>query len=386
MEERMKGIYKNLEHAIETENEEETEKLVNLLAKEKGFTEEISMPKNFAREIQKEKGRRIMANKSRVLKVAAASLAAVCALGGTTYAATHWNFDKVQFTDGGIMIVDDKNKDVKVEDSVDGSEPVVKSETVGDETFTTIISGEGAEDIKSVTSTSGIPEDAQKDHKVETLEEQKGTKDTNWSYMVRKLDTSLAYGSDDGKNWEQTGLDKYYYTNYTYDTWEKLRADKVMPVIFDEKAFEGFALDDSKILYKEEQFNFLEKGKQPEEEKEELSYKSYKATYLNGKKKMEIELRHQKDEDFQKIKEEDGATEQIEFIIPSEDGKSENQRHYTTKKNVKYALEDVKKDKKKATFAYLSGNDYSVSLYFTNMSEKEIQNMLDTIDATMLFE
>lgn len=147
MEERMKEINKKLEHAIETENVKETEKFVNLLAKEKGFMEEISMPKDFAKKIQKEKGRRIMANKSRVLKVAAASLAAVCALGGTTYAATHWNFDKVQFTDAGIMIIDDKNKNVKVEDSVDGSEPVIKSETVGDETYTTITSGEGAEDI-----------------------------------------------------------------------------------------------------------------------------------------------------------------------------------------------------------------------------------------------
>lgn len=200
MEERMKGIYKNLEHAIETENEKETEKLVNLLAKEKGFTEEISMPKNFAREIQKEKGRRIMANKSRVLKVAAASLAAVCALGGTTYAATHWNFDKVQFTDSGIMIVDDEKKDVKIEDDFDGSAPVIKSETVGDKTYTTITSGEGAEGagIEEIESLS--PEIEEMEVTNETLDEQKGTKDTNWSYMVKKLATSPSYGSKDGKN------------------------------------------------------------------------------------------------------------------------------------------------------------------------------------------
>ncbi|MBD5089111.1 MAG: hypothetical protein HDT30_09940 [Clostridiales bacterium] len=380
MKERMKGIYKNLEHAIETENEKETEKLVNLLAKEKGFMEEISMPKNFAREIQKEKGRRIMANKSRVLKVAAASLAAVCALGGTTYAATHWNFDKVQFTDAGIMIVDDENKDVKVEDDFDGSAPVIKSETVGDKTYTTITSGEGAEGagIEEIESLS--PEIEEMDVTNETLDEQKGTKDTNWSYMVKKLVTSPGYGSKDGKNWEQTGVDKYYHTDYTYDTWDKLRADKVMPVIFDEKAFEGFALDNSKIRYIEEQLKFLAKGKQAEEETN--SYKTYKATYLNGKKKMEVKLK--KDEDFQKTKEDD--VEMVKFVCDSDDGKSENHRYYTTKKSVKYALGDVTRDNKKATFAYLSGNGYMVSLFFTNMSEKEIQNVLDTIDATMLFE
>lgn len=385
MEERMKGIYKNLEHAIETENEKETEKLVNLLAKEKGFTEEISMPKNFAREIQKEKGRRIMANKSRVLKVAAASLATVCALGGTTYAATHWNFDKVQFTDGGIMIVDDENKDVKVEDNVDGTAQVIKSETVGDKAFTIITSGEDAEGagIEEIEPLS--PEVGQEDATVETLDEQKGTKDTNWSYMVKKLETSPGYGSKDGKNWEQTGVDKYYHTDYTYDTWEKFRADKVMPVIFDEKAFEGFALDNSKILYTEEQTTFLAKGKQPEEEEKGVSYKTYNATYLNGKKEMEISVL--KDEDFQKTKAKEDDVETFTFVgNGSDDGKSENQRHYTTKKNVKYALEDVTRDNKKATFAYLSGNGYSVSLYFTNMSEKEIQNMLDTIDATELLK
>lgn len=175
-------------------------------------------------------------------------------------------------------------------------------------------------------------------------------------------------------------MDKYYHTDYTYDTWDKLRADKVMPVIFDEKAFEGFALDNSKIRYIEEQLKFLAKGKQAEEETN--SYKTYKATYLNGKKKMEVKL--QKDEDFQKTKEDDVET--VKFVCDSDDGKSENHRYYTTKKSVKYALGDVTRDNKKATFAYLSGNGYMVSLFFTNMSEKEIQNVLDTIDATMLFE
>lgn len=385
MEERMKEINKKLEHAIETENEKETENLVNLLAKEKGFMEEISMPKNFAKKIQKEKGRRIMANKSRVLKVAAASLAAVCALGGTTYAATHWNFDKVQFTDAGIMIVDDENKDVKVEDNVDISTKSINSKTVGDTTYSTIISGEGAKDSPETNSAiSEPPEIKGEDCKLETLKEQKGTKDTNWSYMVKKLRTTTGYGSVDGKNWEQTGWDKYYYTDYTYDTWEKFRADKVMPVVFNEKAFEGFALDDSNILYKEEQFKFLEKGKQSGEEEEIAAYKSYAATYLNGKKKMEIELRES--EDYKEMKE-DNTAEYVKFVgAPSDDGTSENQRHYTTKKNVKYALEDITRDKKKATFAYLSGNGYDISVIFTNMSEQEIHNVLDTIDATELLK
>lgn len=384
MEERVKEINKKLEHAIETENEKEAESLVNLLAKEKGFVEEVSMPKNFAKEIQREKGRRIMANKSRVLKVAAASLAAVCVLGGTTYAATHWNFDKVQFTDAGIMLVGGENTDVKVEDSVDGSAPVIKSETVGDKTYTTITSGEGedAEDIKSFSPEA--PKGGLEEPTVEVLEEQKGTKDTNWSYMVKKLETTPGYGSDDGKNWTQNGVDKCYYTDYTYDTWEKFRADKVMPVIFNEKAFEGYTLDDSKILYEEGQSKFLDKEKQPEKEEEISSYKSYEATYLDEKKKMEIKL--EKNEAFQKIKEEADAAETHHLIIASEDGKSENQRYYTTKKNVKYALEDVKRNNKKATFAYLSGNGYMVSLFFTNMSEQEIHNVLDTIDATELLK
>lgn len=35
---------------------------------------------------------------------------------------------------------------------------------------------------------------------METLKEQKGTKDTNWSYMVKKLRTTPGYKTDDGKN------------------------------------------------------------------------------------------------------------------------------------------------------------------------------------------
>ena len=74
------------------------------------------------------------------------------------------------------------------------------------------------------------------------------------------------------------------------------------------------------------------------------------------------------------------------IVISSEDGKSENQRFYTTEDNVKYALEDVKRNGGKSTFAYLSGNGSSIYIFFTNMTEKEIEYVLDHIDPTVLLE
>ena len=115
MEERLKEIYRNLEEAIATENETEAEKLVDLLAEEKGMTEEISMPKDFVKQIRRKEGRKVMAGKGRMLKAAAAGLATVCAIGGTAYAATHWNFDEVQFTDSGVMAIESGNKTTEIQ-------------------------------------------------------------------------------------------------------------------------------------------------------------------------------------------------------------------------------------------------------------------------------
>jgi len=93
MEENKNEIYRNLHDAIETENVEETEKLVNLLTEEFGMTEEIKMPEDFVAKIKRKDEKNTMRTKKRMLKAAAAGLVAVCALGGKhTYAATHWNF------------------------------------------------------------------------------------------------------------------------------------------------------------------------------------------------------------------------------------------------------------------------------------------------------
>lgn len=369
MEERMKEIYKDLEHAIEMEQEEEAEKLVNVLAKEKGMTEEISMPKDFVKQIQRREGRKVMSNKGRILKVAAASLSIVCALGGTTYAATHWNFDDIRFTDSGIMTIESGKKDGEIKIYEDGNgKTSIEQYGNGDSnvTKTEIVTDGKSEDVETFAIAGGLEEP-----KVQILEEQEGNQDTNWSHKVTKLETAPTYSSDDGKEWKKDGESKYQYTNYTYDTWEKLRADKVMPDIFSEKAFEGYELDDSKLVYQEGHTDA----------KEKITEKSLEAVYLNGKKKMELKLGIDK---MQEELGEDAIT--VNSVISSEDGKSENQRFYTTKENVKYALEDVKRNGTKSTFAYLSGNGCSIAIFFTDMSEKEIQTVLESIDATALLE
>ena len=141
------------------------------------------------------------------------------------------------------------------------------------------------------------------------IEEQDGTKDTNWSHKVTELETSPMYISDDGENWEKDGESKYQYTSYTYDTWEKLHADEVMPNIFSEKTFEGFALDDTKIIYKE--------GYQ--DAKEEMTEQYLDASYTNGKKKIEANLRVEKvtqetEEEIENVLEHIDATVLLEEV------------------------------------------------------------------------
>lgn len=375
MEERLKEIYRNLEEAIATENETEAEKLVDLLAEEKGMTEEISMPKDFVKQIRRKEGRKVMAGKGRMLKAAAAGLATVCAIGGTAYAATHWNFDEVQFTDSGVMAIESGNKTTEIQFGKGDEGNIVVSEygengEITEETD--IITGENVDgkegEVEESSEFSRVGSLEEPD--IQVIEEQDGTKDTNWSHKVTELVTTPTYRSDDGVNWEKDEESKYQYTSYMYDTWDKLRAEKVMPNIFSEKTFEGFALEDS-IIYKE--------GYQ--DAKEEMTEQYLDASYTNGKKKIEANLRVEKV--TQETEEEECA---ISTVIASDDGKAENQRFYTTKEKVKYALEDVTRNGGKSTFAYLSGNGCAVSLFFTNMTEEEIENVLEHIDATVLLE
>lgn len=386
MEEKMKKVYKDLEHAIETENEEETEKLVNLLAKEKGMTEEIAMPKDFVKQIQRKEGRKIMADKRRILKVVAAGMAAVFAIGGTTYAATHLEFDDLRFVGSGVVAItgDSKDTDIQIYENEDGRNITVSEYEYGEDgnvvsqsAYNATASEETDSENKSVLSDKDredtlIREAKLEESEIQVIEEQEGTKDTNWSHKVTKLEITPLYSSDDGKNWEKSEESKYRYTAYTYDTWKNFNADKVMPDIINEKAFEGFTLDDSKIVYTE---GYMDA-------KEDMTNQSLEAIYLNGNKK--IELNYDIDKDLQQTGE--NSVSVVSMIIDSDDGKVENQRFYTTKKNVKYALQDVKRDGKKSTSAYLSGNGNSIHVFFTNMSETEIHNILDNIDATALLE
>lgn len=342
MEENKNEIYRNLHDAIETENVEETEKLVNLLTEDFGMTEEIKMPEDFVSQIKRKDEKNTMRTKKRMLKAAAAGFVAVCALGGTTYAATHWNFDKVHFSDNGFIAGD-----------VDEDTAVVIQDSLAEETTNT--------DTNESSS--------------EVLEDIDGTDDTNWVHKQTSLETDTRYIFDEKGNTQQE-MFTYKSIDYTYDCMEKLRADNVLPDIFTDRLLKNFSLTDDKITYTE---------LYQEETSKDLTSQNLTASYRSGKKKMELFLN--KDYMYQEALSNDDATviSSYNFVSDGEQT-AENQRYYTTKSNVEFALEDVTSDGNTHTIAYLSGNGYTLSIDFYHMSEQEINQALEQVDAPLLLE
>lgn len=384
MKERLEEVYKDLEQAVENQEEEKTERLVNLLAEEKGFTEEIRMPKDFTKQLQSKKGRKVMAKKSNMVKAAAAGLAAVCALGGTAYAATHWDFNEAKFTPSGIMSVNKKNQDENVKVTTEDGGIAVSQDGV-----------ESQDDTKTqvATTTILVDDDSSKeqagDENTEVLEEQNGTKETNWSYKKVELAKSPIYageGTEAGQEeTKEIGESQVKTTTYTYDSWEKLMADKVLPDFWNEKAVKGYSLDESKITSKEYKYSSEYEKAEDTKQREDSTIKSVSAAYKKGDKKIELNCMKE-DYSFPDIEEEDAEYTSVSSLMTTDGQTIENQYYYTTKNQVKYALQDVKKGSEENTTAFLSGNGYTVTITFTNLPEDEMHQVLENINATALLE
>lgn len=346
MEENKNEIYRNLHDAIETENVEETEKLVNLLTEEFGMTEEIKMPEDFVSQIKRKDEKNTMRTKKRMLKAAAAGLVAVCALGGTTYAATHWNFDKVHFTDNGFIT------------GVDEDTSVVMYDTLAEEIANT--------DTNVTYSSDDV-------NSSEVLEDIDGSKDTNWIHKRTSLITNTGYicnGEEDAQKEDFS----YKSIDYTYDSMEKLREDKVLPDIFTDDLLKDFSLTDDQITYTE--------SYQVKDEK--LTSQNLTATYRSGKKQMDFFLNM--DSMYKESLNNDAAVISSYDFVSDGEQTAKNQRYYTTKNNVEFALEDVTSDGNTHTIAYLSGNGYTLTIDFYQISEQEIHETLEQINATLLLE
>lgn len=368
MEENKNEIYRNLHDAIETENVEETEKLVNLLTKELGMTEEIEMPKDFVSQIKRKDEKNNMRTKKRVLKAAAAGLVAVCALGGTTYAATHWNFDKVHFTDNGF-ITGDVDEDVEI--AMNNIAETAGTENNDTNRSTNVFTEISSDEMGTKDSNVTYSNDAE--NTSEVLEDVDGTKDTNWVHKRASLETNTEYICDEEGNTQEEKF-TYKLIDYTYDSMEKLRADKVLPDIFTDDLLKDFSLTDDQITYTESYPS----------DNEKLTSQNLTATYRSRKKQMDFFLNM--DSMYKESLDNDAAVVSS-YSIVSEEGKAvENQRYYTTKDNVEFALEDIASDGNTHTTAYLSGNGYTLTIDFYQMSEQEIHETLEQIDATLLLE
>lgn len=368
MEENQHEIYRNLHDAIETENVEETEKLVNLLTEQLGMTEEIEMPKDFVSQIKRKDEKNNMRTRKRIVKAAAAGLVAVCALGGTTYAATHWNFDKVHFTDSGFITGDvDEDIEIAMHNAAETEGTENNDTNTGLNVFTEDSSGE------MVAKDSYVSYSNDAESQSEVLEDVDGTKDTNWVHKRTSLETNTEFICDEEGNTQREKC-TYKSIDYTYDSMEKLRADKVFPDIFTNDLLKDFSLTDNQITYTESY----------PDDNETLICQNLTATYCSGKKQMDLFL--SMDSMYKEFMDNDAA-KASSCTIFSEQGKAvENQRYYTTKNNVEFALEDIASDGDTHTIAYLSGNGYTLTITFYHMSEQKINEALEQIDATLLLE
>ncbi len=313
------ALKKVINQEIENENYEKADELVQKLCELQGLHMEGGMPEAFVFKLkQKEKERKRMSIRRNVIK-AAACILFLSISGGTVYAAVQ-HFRNVEHMKYGL-------------------ETGITEKEATDEST-----------VSSMT-TEKLPE---KEDKVEVITEEKGDESTAWiTKEVRQREYS-GYISDDGINWREDEPHIIEETEYSYTDYSTACKDNDIAELFTT----SYKQNGNTAVIQEVVQGVFNQVK---------LVSSFE--YKNGKFKVE----ESKDLEW------DNSKEMENLLITSTEPVT-NQREYTSLQGYTFKLSDDNETGIVRTTTLISYNEYNVILSFTDLSDQEIYEILDTIN------
>lgn len=319
-----------IEHEINNGNVNETQKLVDQFCESQDFNEAVKLPENFIIKLEQAERRKKMMRRNHLCKVIAIAAVVVCFAGGTVYATTNF-FQKVKHTEYGLTTVDELDE----QESIQSLKSAIESKK------TMSAQGEGLKVIETVD----------------------GDANTNW---IQKITSERpCVQSEDGINWIKVDGESDREVKYLYDNFEYALADSLLPKVFSDTLLQKLSLTDN-ASYNELYF----------EQKEKIDVKELSADLLFDESgKIHVEM-------SSSLSMHKGDAH--DFYISTGTEKATNQRNYVTKIGVEYALCDNEEDGVTSTTTLLVYGKYVLILKFTDMTENQIHEFLEELDATVL--
>ncbi len=344
-----------IEYEILKGNVEETQKLIDQYCEFQGFNEVIKLPDNFIDNLIQSERRKKMMRRKQLFKTVVAAVIVLCFMGGSAYAATNY-FTKVKHIDHGLATEKAAVKSGQSNDTnLAAEEAAVKSSQSNDVNFT-------AEDTAQIREAMSILGDSWK-----VIEKVSGNDNTKWIQKITREDVSPSYISDDGINWTRSEDKGTLAVEYLYDIYSYALADSILPNVLSDKIIEDLSLVNG--------ISYLEYHA---EQQEDITGKELSADFKYGNSGIvHFDLKSD-------LKLKDG--EETESVVITGIGKATNQRYYTTKSGVEYALSDNTNDGITNTTTFITSGRYLLILQFTDITDDQIHEILEAIDTSALLQ
>lgn len=311
-------LKKQIDLEIEKGDFEKVDSLTRTLCEIQGLDTDHEMPKLFIYKIKaKERIEKSMNSKKSIAKVAAALLLTIGVSGGVVHGASLY-FKNVEHTEYGLTT---GNKYIATEDVNDSIENTKLSEN---------------------------------NEEVKIISREKGNDDVLWTTKEVRQETSIGFKSDDGIDWEEDTPDTVDITEYSYKYYSQAIQDTDFKGLF-VKSYE----QDGDSIYTQ----YSHKVKNTNDRDNLIS--NFK--YNNGNFKV----------DESRVLDWDG-TELNTVVISSTEGVT-NQREYISKDGHVFKLSDDNETGELRTTVLVSYDEYTAIITFTELSDKEIHEILDTI-------
>lgn len=326
-------LKEKINQEIDKQDYEKADVLIDKLCKMQGLDGDAEMPKTFIVDIRRKgKVKKAMNIKKNMVKAAVVILALGIS-GGTVFAATQhfrsvWQFDYGLAT-GGL--------ETSIEKKVDMSNIIVEDTNIA------------SEDVEQGDEYDGKLKDF---YKETLIYSENGSNDAAWAKKEVYKVTDRNYESDDGESWKVGKLEEGTLTRYIYKDYVAACKENGFINLFT-KTY-GQAED---VIYSEYQYEEVE----TEHHVIESNFQ-----YKGGKFKVE-----------ESMEQDNGIEERNMVVITGE--KVTNQREYVSENGYTFQLSDDTSLGEVRTTTLLSFDEYDVVISFTNLTDEEIHEVLDTI-------
>lgn len=320
------ALKREVNQAIENGDFDRADELARQLCEMQGFEGTQAMPEDFYFQLKRKAGKDMRKVNKNLVKIAVAAFV-LSASAVTVSAGVYHHIRETKHVDVGIVA--------------------------------------GDTDSFTMDDASPVPYDATKLPKegggttTKTVDSEKGKEGDVWlTKETKEVVDKDSFSSDDGVNWKRDPS-YYRYTEYTFKDFDAACKEVGMPNIFDKayslKGKGSYTYNESKDGKKGKYEAFSENLDA------EFSYNKGSFSVSQGRSVLE-----------------EGEEEERTFVAITGE-KTSNKREYDSENKLHFALSDSKNKGKMVTTTVLSFDEYDVVLRFTNLSEKEIHQILDSI-------